>query len=152
MFLNCDVGEDPWESLGLQEIKPVHSKINQLWIFTGRTDADWNSNTLATWLKSWFTGKDSDVGKDWRQRRRRRRRMRWLDSITDSMTINLTELWEIVGDRETWHAAVHGGHKELDTLSKWTTTTIMIGEMGHVGDCNSRNSRKCTLGMVTQVS
>ena len=40
-------------------------------------------------------------------------RMRWLDSITDSMDMNLSKLWEIVEDRGVCHAAVHGGHKEL---------------------------------------
>ena len=41
-------------------------------------------------------------------KRRRRQRMRWLDSITDSTDMNLSKLWEIVKDREVWHASVHG--------------------------------------------
>ena len=51
MLLNCGVGEDSWESLGQQGDPTSHPKGNQSWIFTGRTDADRSSDTLATWCK-----------------------------------------------------------------------------------------------------
>ena len=69
MILNYGVGEDSWESLGLQGdgLQPVHPKRNQSWIFFGRTDAE--AETPILWppnSKNWLIGKDPDAGKDWR--------------------------------------------------------------------------------------
>ena len=93
--------------LDCKEIKPVNPKGNQLWIFTGKTDAEapilWPPDT-----KSWFIRKDADAGKDWRQEEKAWQRIRWLDGITDSTDMNLSKFQEMAKDSEAWWAAVHG--------------------------------------------
>ena len=109
MLLNCGVGEDSWESLGLQEDPSVHPKGNQSWILIGRTDVEAETPIfLAPDVKNWLTGKDPDAGQDWRQEEKGMTKAKRVEGISESMDMSLSKLWALVKDSETWCTAVHG--------------------------------------------
>ena len=132
--------------LDCMEIQPVHSKGNEYWIFTGRTDAE--TETPILWppdMKNWFIWKHPHAGKDWRREEKGMTKDEMARWHHRSIHMSLGELLELVMDREAWCAAIHVVAKSRTRLSDWTELNwrpwlgFPRGSDGKASVCNMRD-------------
>ena len=127
MLLNCGIGEDSWESLGLQGDPTSPSKGGQSWEFIGKTDAE--AETPVLWpphAKSWLFGKDPVAGRDWGQKDKGMTEdemagwHHWLNGYGFEYTLGVCDGPGGLACYDSW------GHKESDMTERLNWTELML--------------------------